>query len=146
MSSSDEEDTYTVLGASSSKDHAPVTPLGSESESDDAVKKRARKYKRPRNNWERVLLITKGADTEMDDDKRKAQMTQEALAFMKAGKIYKLTGHKSGPSDFGLWKLLRKWPADDGATRLCVYKCPLSGQALQVMLKRRLLIVIHINC
>jgi hypothetical protein len=35
----------------------------------------------------------------MDDDERKAQILQGAQAFMKAGKIYKLPGHKSCATD-----------------------------------------------
>ncbi len=53
MSSSDDTD---------EEDHAPVTPLGSESDSDDGINKRVRKNKRPRVNWERVLSIMKGED------------------------------------------------------------------------------------
>jgi hypothetical protein len=52
----------------------------------------------------------------MDDDTRKAQIAQGARAFMEAGKIYKMPGHKSYATDFGLWKLAKEWPADGGAT------------------------------
>ncbi len=80
---------------------------------DDSARKKARKYKRPRVKWNSVVLISKGAEAEMDDDERKAQILQGARAFMEAGKIYKLPGHKSCASDLGLWKqaadLLKLW-------------------------------------
>ena len=68
MSSTDDEVPSPVLGASSSKDLAPVTPLASESESDDGEKKKVPKYKRPRVVWTHVLSFIKGADAEMDED------------------------------------------------------------------------------
>ena len=73
MSSSDDEVPSPQLGASSSKDRQPVTPIGSESDGNDVVKKKAPRYKRSRVNWERVLSITKGPDAEMDDDQRNAR-------------------------------------------------------------------------
>ena len=36
------------------------------------VKKKTRKYKRPRILWDRVVSIEKGVEAEMDDDERKA--------------------------------------------------------------------------
>jgi hypothetical protein len=80
MSSIDEDVSSPVLGASSSKDLAPVTQLGSKSVFDDGVKKRVSKYKRPRAKRNRNLLITKGADTdpEVDDGERKLQIAQGA--------------------------------------------------------------------
>ncbi len=82
------------FGASSSRDLAPVTPNASESDDgDDSARKKARKYKRPRVKWDIVVSI--GADAEMDDDERKAQILQGVQAFMEAGKIYMLPGHES---------------------------------------------------
>ncbi len=107
---------HRLFGASSSKDCAPVTLNASESDSDGGTKKKTRKYKRPRVNWEGVLSITKGADAKMDDDERKVQMAQGAQAFIEAGKIYKLPGKKSCAIDFGLWKLVKEWPAIGGAS------------------------------
>ncbi len=89
-----------------------------------------RKPESTRVKWDIVLSITKGADAEMDDDERKAQIAQGARAFMEAGNIYKLPGHKSC-ADFGLWKLAKEWPADGGgrgATMVSVFKCPLAGR------------------
>ncbi len=71
MSSSDDEVPSPELGASSSKDRPPVTPIVSESDDDNVVKKKIPKYKRPRVKWDRVLSITKGPDAEMDDDEKK---------------------------------------------------------------------------
>ena len=128
MSSSDEEASSPVLGASSSKDRAPVTPLESESDSDDCGKKKTPKYKRPRVQWNMVHFFVKGADAEMDDDERKLQIEQGARAFMEAGHVYKVPGHKAGPTDCGLWKQSKEWTADGGDTKTCVFKCPLSGR------------------
>jgi hypothetical protein len=47
---------------------------------------------------------------------------------MEAGKIYKLPGHKSCATDFGLWKLAKEWPASGRATMVSVFKCPLASQ------------------
>ncbi len=102
MSSDDESVPSPVFFVSSSKDCTPVTPIASESDSDGGAKKKARQYKRPRVKWDSVLSITKGADAEMDDDARDVQTAQGARAFMEAGKIYKLPGHKSCATDFGL--------------------------------------------
>ncbi len=105
MSSDDESAPSPEFSASSSKDRVPVTPNASESDDgDDSAWKKTRKYKRPRVKWDSVVSITKGADAEMDDDERKAQILQGARAFMEAGKIYKLPGHKSCATDLGLWK------------------------------------------
>ena len=113
MSSDDESAPSPVFGASSSKDRAPVTPNASESDDgDDSARKKARKYTRPRVKWDRVVSIAKGADAEMDDYERKAQILQGARAFMEAGKIYKLPGHKSCATDLGLWKQAKEWPTD----------------------------------
>ncbi len=93
MSSDDESAPSPEFCASSSKDRAPVTPNASESDDgDDSAKKKAQRYKRPRVKWDRVVSILKGADTEMDDDERNAQILHAARAFMEAGKIYKLPG------------------------------------------------------
>ena len=51
-----------------SKPLAPVTPIGSESDLDDAKeeeKKVDHSYARPRVQWDRMITINKG---EMDDD------------------------------------------------------------------------------
>jgi hypothetical protein len=112
MSSDDEPAPSPEFGASSSKDCAPVTPIASESESDGGAKKKVRQYKFPRVKWDRVLSVKKGANAEMDDDAQNVQIAQGARAFMEAGKIYKLPGHKSCATDFGLWKLAKEWPAD----------------------------------
>ena len=72
-SSSDEEADSPVLGASSSQDHAPVTPLQSESESDDGAKKKCRNYKRPRVKRTCEFEFQRGDDAVMDDDEMKAK-------------------------------------------------------------------------
>ena len=130
MSSNDKSAPSPEFGASSSRDRAPVTPNASESDDDgdDSARKKARKYKRPRVKWDSVVSIAKGAEGEMDDDERKAQILQGARAFMEAGKIYKLPGHKSCAMDFGLWKLAKEWPVDGGATMVPVFKCPLASR------------------
>ena len=56
------------------------------------------------------------------------QNLQGARAFMEAGKIYKLPGHKSCATDLDLWKQAKEWPADGGFTKVLVYKCPLAGR------------------
>ncbi len=81
----------------------PVTPIGSKSDGDDVVKRKAQKDKHPRVKWDRVLSIAKGPDAEMDDDERNALILDSARAFMESGKIYKLPGHKSSSMDCGLW-------------------------------------------
>ena len=128
MSSDDESAPSPVFGASSSKDCASVTPIASESDSDGGAKKKVRQYKFPRVKWDRVISITKGANAEMDDEARNVQIAQGARAFMEASKIYKLPGHKSCATDFGLWKLAKKWPADGGTTMVPVFKCPLASR------------------
>ena len=127
MSSSDDEVPSPQLGASSSKDRPPVTPIGFESDGDDVGKKKAPRYKRPRGNWERVLSITKGPDAEMDDDQRNARILDGARAFMESSKLYKLPGHKPNATDLGMWKLVKQWPADEGQSMVSVYRCPLSS-------------------
>ncbi len=47
---------------------------------------------------------------------------------MEEGKFYKLPGHKSCATDFGLWKLAKEWLANCRATMLFVYKCPLASR------------------
>jgi hypothetical protein len=47
---------------------------------------------------------------------------------MESSKLFKLAGHKSNPTDLGMWKLAKEWPADDGKSRISVYKCPLAGR------------------
>jgi hypothetical protein len=108
MSSSDEEVLSPEFGASSSKDHSPVTPIGPESDGDDGVKKKGPKYKRPRVNWERVLSITKGPEAEMDNDDRNAWILDTASELMESSKLYKLQGHKSNATDLGMWKLVKQ--------------------------------------
>ena len=113
MSSDDESAPSPEFGTSSSKDRAPVTPNASESDDgDDSARKKAPKYKRPRVKWDRVVSITKGADTEMDDDERHEQILQGAQAFMEAGTIYKLPGHESCATDLGLWRQAKEWPVN----------------------------------
>ena len=128
MSSSDEEAPSPVLGASSSNDQAPVTPLQSESESDDGRKKKAPKYKRPRVEWTTILNISKGADAEMDEDDLWARVKDAAREFMEASKVFKIYGHKSSATDLGMWKMMKFWPADSGTTEVRVFKCPLAGR------------------
>ena len=128
MSSTDEEAPSPVLGASRSKDHAPVTPLQSESESDDGRKKKAPKYKRPRVEWTTILNIPKGADAEMDEDDLWARVKDAAREFMEASKVFKIYGHKSSATDLGMWKMMKFWPADSGTTEVRVFKCPLAGR------------------
>ena len=124
MSSDDESAPSPEFSASSSKDRAPVTPNASESDDgDDSARKKARKYKRPRVKWDSIVSIAKGAEGVMDDDERKAQIVQGARAFMEAGKIDKLPGHKSCATDLGLWKQAKEWPADGGFSKVMVYKC-----------------------
>ena len=126
MSSSDEEAPSPVLGASSSKDHAPITPLQSESDCDDDAKKKSRNYKRPRAVWTCACEFLKGDEAEMDDDEMKARIFQAARDYMEAGKIYKLGNHRPGPNDYGLWKLVRDWPINGGMVSW--YRCPLKGR------------------
>ena len=129
MSSSDEEAASPVLGASSSKDPPPPPPiaLASESEDDDRpVSKKARQYRRPRAEWDRVLEFAKGDDAEMDEDEMKAQIDKLARELMEAGKIFKLAGHKTGPNDYFMWKLVRSWTIDGGHTLVSWFRCPLS--------------------
>ena len=128
MSSSDDEVPSPQLGASSSKDRPPVTPIESELDGNGLVKKKAPRYKRPRVNWEKVLSITKGPDAEMDDDQRNARILDGARAFMESSKLYKLPGHKSNAMDLGMLKLIKQWPADEGQSMVSVYRCPLSGR------------------
>ncbi len=79
MSSDDESAPSPEFSASSSKDRVPVTPNASESDDgDDSARKKARKYKRPRVKWDRVVSIAKGAEAEMDDDARKVQIAQRS--------------------------------------------------------------------
>ena len=81
MSSSDEEAASPVLCASSSKDPLPPPPIAfaSESEDDDCpVSKRARQYRRPRVEWDRVLGFAKGDDAVIDEDEMKAQIDKAA--------------------------------------------------------------------
>ena len=127
MRSDDESAPSPEFSASSSKDFAPVTPIASESDSDGGAKKKFRQYKFPRVKWDRVTSITKGTNAEMNDEAQNVQITQGARAFMEASKIYKLPGHKSCATDFGLWKLAKKWPADGGATMVPVFKCPIAS-------------------
>ncbi len=96
------------FGASSSKDRAPVTPIGSESDDDDVVKKKTPKYKRPRVKWDRVLSISKGQGAEMDDDESNALILAAAREFMESSKLYKLPGHKSNATNLGMWKLAKE--------------------------------------
>ena len=54
-----------------SKPTAPVTPIGSKSDPDDAEeeeKKVDHSYARPRIQWDRIITINKG---EMNDDEKK---------------------------------------------------------------------------
>ena len=85
MSSSDEEAASPVLGALCSQDHVPVTPLHSESESDDGAKKKCRNYKCSRVKWTCEFEFQKGDDAVMDDDdEMKASVTQGGQAIMEA--------------------------------------------------------------
>ncbi len=56
----------------------------------------------------------------------KVQIEKVSHDIMEAGKIYKLAGHKSGPKDSGLWKLVRVRPIDEGDTCVTMswFKCP----------------------
>jgi hypothetical protein len=63
-----------------SKPTAPVTPIGSESDPDDAEKKKKvdHSYARPRIQWDKMITINKG---KMDDDERKEIIAAGARAF-----------------------------------------------------------------
>ena len=126
MSSSDEEAASPVLGASGSKDRAPIYPLPSESECDEGRKNKSPKYKRPRAMWTCVSDFQKGDEAEMDDDEMKARIFQKALEYMEASMIYKLGNHRPGPNDYGMWKLIRGYPFQDGMVSW--YRCSLRGR------------------
>jgi hypothetical protein len=59
----------------------------------------------------------------MDEDEMKLQILQAANKTMKASRLYKLPGHRSKPSDFGLWKLKCPcpWAIDNAKTNVRVY-------------------------
>ncbi len=68
-----------------SKSTAPVTPIESETESDDEEGKENkvdRSYARPRIHWNRIITINKG---ECDDDERKERIAAGARVFMDRG-------------------------------------------------------------
>jgi hypothetical protein len=50
----------------------------------------------------------------------KLQILQDhdANKIMEASRMYKLSGHRSKPTDFGMWKLKRAWSIDKGETDL----------------------------
>ncbi len=71
------------------KPTAPVTPIGSESDPDDAEeveKKVDHSNARPRIQWDRIITIDKG---KMDDDERKEIIAAGARAFMESNGLYK---------------------------------------------------------
>ena len=71
-----------------SKPTAPVTPIGSESDPDDAEeeeKKVDHSYARRRAQWDRMITINKG---KMDDDERKEIIAAGARAFMESSGLY----------------------------------------------------------
>ncbi len=87
--------------------------------------KKARDYKRPRAEWTTVLQLKKGEAATMDEDKMKLEILRAANGIMETSRMYKLPGHCSKPTDFGLWKLKRAWSMDDGTTDVHWYKCPM---------------------
>ena len=100
--SSDDELPPRSQRALRSKPTAPVTPIGSKSDPDDAEEvetKVNRSYARPRVNWVRKLTINKG---KMYDDERKEILAAGARAFMESSWLYTLPGHKSCETDCGL--------------------------------------------
>ena len=93
--SSDDELLPRLQRALRSKPSAPVTPIGSESDPDDAEeeeKKVDHSYARPRVQWDRMIMINKGG---MDDDERKEIIAAGARALWnQAGWIsYQVINH-----------------------------------------------------
>ncbi len=68
--------------------------------------------------WNHVLDFVKGDDAVLGEDEMKTQIEQAARKFMEAGRIFKLSNHKSGSKDYGMWKLVRDWQADWGETMM----------------------------
>ncbi len=86
--SSDDELPPRSQRAQQSKPTAHVTPIGSESDPDDAEeeeKKVGHSYARPRIQWNRNITINKGT---MDDDERKETIPAGARPFMKSSRFY----------------------------------------------------------
>ncbi len=55
----------------------------------------------------------------------KLQILPSASKKMEASRMYKLSDHRSKPTDFGLWKLKRAWTIDNGETDVQWYICPM---------------------
>ena len=99
--SSDDELPPRSQRALRSKPTAPVTPIGSESDPDDAEEEEKtvnHSYARPRVNWVRKLTINKG---EMDEDEAKERINAAARAFMESSGLYKLPGQRTNAPDCG---------------------------------------------
>ncbi len=61
----------------------------------------------------------------MDEDEIKLELLRAANGIVETSRMYKLPGHRSKPTDFGLWKLKRVWSTDDDTTDVHWYKCPM---------------------
>ncbi len=85
----------------------PVTPIESESDGDDVVKKKTPSYKRPGVKWDVGLTFSKGLDAKRDDDERNSRILAVAWELMESSKLYKLPGHKSNATDLGMWNSQR---------------------------------------